>query len=331
MFLVFLISFVAGFILNVFCCLTGSKINFFKARLSDGRYGVSKLGGVAMVASFFISISFVYSRLVHFDSSFSFILTALALVFFLGMLDDFVDLSPLKKLFAQVAVSVFLVLAGIRTEIVFLPAIVNSVLTVLWFVALMNAFNFLDILDGLAAGISILCAATFLFISYMTQNIPAVIMSCALLGSNLSFLVFNFHPARLYMGDMGSLFNGMALSIIAVMISYAPRGREIALFVPLLVLALPLYDLIFVIGVRFMRRKSIIVKSRDHFVLRLMDKGTPVKQGVYLMYFFNLLFNLIAILLLSSSNSFGFFILFLTVIAWLIAAYKISEVKAHER
>ena len=327
---IFFISFLAGLILNIFCVFLGSKIRSFRTRLEDGGYGISKLGGMAIVLSFFITIGIVFGRRGLFDHRSVVVLTALALTFLLGMFDDFVNLPPFKKLFAQFAIALFLVVGGIKTQIVFLSPLGNSLLTILWFVSLMNAFNFLDILDGLAAGISILCAATFLYICYGRSHGIVVILTAALLGSNLGFLGFNFHPARLYMGDTGSLFNGMALATIAIMISYAPQGREMALFVPFLIFALPLYDLIFVIVMRFARRKSIVKKSRDHFVLRLVDKGESPRRSVFLMYFFNILFNLMAILLLTSSNLFGFFILFLTLSTWLALAYKISKVNFRE-
>ena len=330
MFYVFFISFLTGLILNIACVFLSAKIRFFRTRFQDGGYGISKLGGMAIVLSFFIAFGFAINRGRFFDHRIVVVLTALALTFLLGMLDDLVNLSPFKKLFGQLAISVFLVMGGIKTQIIFLSPLWNSLLSILWFVSLMNAFNFLDILDGLAAGISILCAATFLYICYGMGNWIVGMLAAALLGSNLSFLVFNFHPARLYMGDTGSLFNGMALAMIAIMISYAPRGREMALFVPLLILAFPLYDLIFAIVLRCVRRKSIVKKSRDHFVLRLVDKGTSSRRSVFLMYFFNALFNLVAILLLSSSNLFGFFILFLTLSTWLALAYKISKVNFHE-
>lgn len=126
------------------------------------------------------------------------------------------------------------------------------------------------------------------------------------------------------MGDTGSLFNGIGLAMIALMMSYAKPGHEVALFAPLLVLALPLYDLVFVVLMRSRSHKSIIKKSRDHFALRLMDNGRHPKKIVFLMYFFNILFNLAAVLLLLSSNTFGFLVLLFTFCTWLIVAYRIG-------
>ena len=294
----FLIALSVSFLLNGFFTPLGRKVCILKARAIDGTQGISKLGGLGIASSFFIAVVFVFFQLGIFDQRLAFVLLALALTFSLGLADDILGLPPLKKLFFQFLIAVFLAAAGVETHIYFLPWAVNAILSVIWFMAIMNAFNFLDILDGLASGISILCAATFLYISYVTGNIVVGVLAAALLGSNLSFLRFNFFPAKLYMGDMGSLFNGISFAVMAILTSYANIGSEMALFVSLLILALPLYDLIFVIVMRMAGRKSIIKKSRDHFVLRLVDKGMSVPGIVFKMCFFNMIFNLVAVALL---------------------------------
>ncbi len=300
MLLAFFIALLASFSFNSFFASLGKKIGILKARRDDGVAGISKLGGIGIASSFFIAVAFAFFQMNIFDQRLSLALLALVLTFFLGLADDLIDLSPLRKLFFQFLIAVFLVAAGVKTRVYFLPGIVNSILSVIWFMAIMNAFNFLDILDGLACGISILCSATFLYISYTTGNITVGVLAAALLGSNLSFLRFNFFPAKLYMGDMGSLFNGIGFAVMAILTSYAKVGSEIALFVPLLILALPLYDLIFVIAMRLAGRKPIIKKSRDHFVLRLLDKGASVQGIVFKMYFFNAISNFMAVMLWNS-------------------------------
>ena len=300
MFFAFFIALLASFLFNSFFVNFGRKISILKAHRADCGPDISKLGGVGIACSFFIAVAFAFFRLGIFDQRLAFVLLAFGLTFFLGLADDLLDLAPLKKLFFQTLIAIFLVAAGVKTHIYFLPGFVNSILSVFWFVSIMNAFNFLDILDGLASGISILCGATFLYIGYTTGNIVVGVLAAALLGSNLSFLRFNFFPAKLYMGDMGSLFNGICFAVMAILASYASVGSELALFAPLLILALPLYDLIFVIVMRLAGRKPIIKKSRDHFVLRLVDKGMSVPRIVFRMYFFNVIFNLVAVMILST-------------------------------
>ncbi|MFH0877367.1 MAG: hypothetical protein V1863_04000 [Candidatus Omnitrophota bacterium] len=161
----------------------------------------------------------------------------------------------------------------------------------------MNAINFLDILDGLAAGVSAICSATFLYISFRTGNTTTGILCAALLGSNLAFLRFNKSPAHLYMGEMGSFLNGISLAVIAVMLGYATLGRESALFVPLLILALPLLDLGYVVFRRWKLRKPLSQKSRDHLVLCWVDAGIPCRRVIARMVGLNLLWCFAAVLL----------------------------------
>jgi UDP-GlcNAc:undecaprenyl-phosphate GlcNAc-1-phosphate transferase len=227
------------------------------------------------------------------------------------------------------AIAAFLVASGFCTQIIFFAPVVNVAVSVLWIVAVMNAFNFLDILDGLAAGISVITALTFVVIATCTRNTQVVLMALALLGGNLSFLAFNFPRARLYMGDMGSLFNGVVFAIMTMLVSYAVPGKEVAFLTPLLIMALPLYDLIFVMAMRFVARKPLAQKSRDHFVLRLVHRGLKVPHAVVLMYFFDLLFSGTAILFLMSSRSWvlAASLLGATAVAWFLCAYHLSRVE----
>jgi UDP-GlcNAc:undecaprenyl-phosphate GlcNAc-1-phosphate transferase len=325
MFYAFAIAFLSGLIFNLVAERLGRKIRFFKSRSQDGRYGVSKLGGVSIVLSFFLAVSLILIRCGSLDQKLAVILISVGASFLLGMTDDLLVLPPFKKLAVQFIISLLLVGSGVKTHIIYLSSFLNSILTILWFLAIMNAFNFLDILDGLAAGISVICAATFLLICVIKGNGVAGAVLAAILGSNLAFLGFNKPEARLYMGDAGSLFNGMVFAAMALTIGYAPRGHEIALFVPVMILGLPLYDLIFVVIMRLKQNKPLIKKSRDHFVLRMVDQGMPASRVVLLMYFFNILFGLIALALLSSGILQGFLILIFSVVAWLLFAYKISS------
>lgn len=325
MFYAFAIAFLSGLIFNLVAERLGAKIRFFKSRSQDGRYGVSKLGGASIALSFFTAVLFFFIRCGCLDQRLAVILISVGASFLLGMTDDLLVLPPFKKLAVQIIISLLLVGSGVKTHIIYLSSFLNSILTILWFLAIMNAFNFLDILDGLAAGTSVICAGMFLVICIMKGNSIIGVVLAAILGSNLAFLGFNKPPARLYMGDAGSLFNGLIFAAIALSIGYAPKGHEIALFVPVMILGLPLYDLIFVVIMRLKQNKPVIKKSRDHFVLRMIDQGAHVSGVVFLMYSFNFLFGLIALALLSSGILQGFLIVIFSVAVWLLFAYKISN------
>lgn len=321
MFEVFLAAFVSGLLLNQLSIALGEKTAFFSLHLKKG---ISKLGGISIFLSFGIFLLFISPT--HFsDPKVQIFLIGLLLTFLLGFLDDVCVLSPFKKLFFQSLIAVLIVSRGFHMQIIFFPTFLNQLFSVLWFVMLMNAINFLDIVDGLAAGITVICSLTFLSISVFTHNMLTGALSVSLLGANLAFLVFNRAPARLYMGDMGSLFNGCALAGISVLIHYAHPGREVALLVPLFILALPIYDFIFVVIMRWRAKKSIMSKSRDHFILRLLDGGWGLKKAVHLMYFFTLLFNLAAVLLLKSSNESGTVLFIFGIGIWLFFAAKVGR------
>ena len=327
---IFLVTLLLGLLLNQIAVLLGLRIKTFRSHLAKDVYGVSKLGGMALVFSFFFSVVvFIFFSPIRLEKTVVF-LTALGLAFLLGVFDDLLNLKPFQKLFYQFLISFFLVFFGIRTQIVFFSPFLNQLFSILWFLAIMNAFNFLDIVDGLAAGIAAECAGTFLLISVMTHNTTVGICALALLASNLSFLFFNLAPAKLYMGDTGSLFNGCAFAGIAIMSSYATPGREMALLVPLLILALPLYDLLFVIVLRWRDKKSLMKKSRDHFILRLLDKGWSWRRSIILLFILNMFFNAAALLILKLSNLLSAIVVFLAVASWLFFAYKVGKHRLKE-
>jgi UDP-GlcNAc:undecaprenyl-phosphate GlcNAc-1-phosphate transferase len=316
---VFFVAFGASLVFGAIFLIVSQKISFFKTRFRDVSGRVSKLGGMGIVLSFFVAMrskTFVQTE------------TALLWGFFISLLlgaaDDFLSLAPLKKLIGQALIALFLVASGIKLQIMYFPDLVNIILSVFWFLCLMNAVNFLDIVDGLAGGVTSLCALTFAVIATAKANTGIALISLALAGANLGFLRYNLSPKKLYMGETGSLLNGCALGAIAIMISYAAPGREAALFAPLLVLALPLYDLFFVIVMRLKARRSVVKKSRDHFILRLLENGLSAKKAVFLMLIFNLLFNLAAILLLHVSNASGLLLFSVSVLGWLGIAYRLS-------
>lgn len=331
MFLSFLISIIVSIVLNVFFVSFGEKIKFYKGpKRLDGSYGVSKLGGSAIVFSFLFAVYFVLARPFLIDRQGFVFLAAVVFTYVLGNLDDLLVFSPLKKLLIQFLIVLFIVFNGLKTEIVFLSEPFNILLSIFWFLAIMNSFNFFDIWDGLAAGICCFSAAAFLFICVAAGNYQAGVFAAALLGANLGFLFFNRSPAKLYMGDAGSLVNGIAFAMIAVMISYAPSGREVAVLVPLFILALPLFDLFFLVFMRLKMRRSIVKKSRDHFILRMMDSGISPFLSIFIMCVFNALFNFAGIFLFFSLNTFALFVLVIVFIGWVILASRAGRIKVAE-
>jgi len=299
------------------------KFDFLKLSLKDKVTGISKAGGLAIVATFFLTL--FLSRQVAMPDG---LLPGLLLVFLLGLFDDIYDLSVKLKFSLQFLIALFIVSAGVRFDLVYFPAILNYSLSVIWIVGLMNAFNFLDILDGLAAGISAITALAFISIGALIQSQHVLVLGSAMAVCNISFLFFNFPKARLYMGDIGSLFNGALFACMVILATRNFSASGMAAWSLVFVLALPILDLIFVIAMRVISRRPFFQKSRDHFVLRLVAGGLSCVRAVSLMYLFGVLFCVGAVLFLMPVNFFPVAVTMavFAVAAWLYEAFKLSKV-----
>lgn len=201
----------------------------------------------------------------------------------LGLFDDVKELSPQVKIFGTLAAATILVLCGVRLRIIFLPVWLNLALTFIWIVGITHAFNIIDVLDGLSAGVAFIAASTFFLIAVPTENLLVAISSAALAGSSLGFLRFNFHPAKIFMGDAGSLFLGFILAGVSIAESYT-AVNDVAIFSPLLILAVPIYDTFYVSTLRMVRRRSPLRGSRDHFALKLKAIGLKDQHVVLTIY-----------------------------------------------
>ncbi|MCK4529054.1 undecaprenyl/decaprenyl-phosphate alpha-N-acetylglucosaminyl 1-phosphate transferase [candidate division WOR-3 bacterium] len=200
----------------------------------------------------------------------------------MGLKDDFRPFSRYIKLILQTLIALTTILIGIRMEVVFFSTWLNVLLSVIWIVGITNGFNIIDVMDGIAGGVALFAAATFIFISALgTGSYPLLAVSLA--GGCLGFLPYNLPRARLFMGDAGSLFVGYMLSVIAIKTSYT-TSNPIALFVPLLILFYPIFDTVYVVSLRLLKRKNPLVGSPDHFVLKLKASGLPIPSIIAIIY-----------------------------------------------
>lgn len=297
------------------------------SRLSNR--GVPRLGGIAifMATLFGGFLVNLWWRGIPLDG-FIGIFAGGALVLLLGFLDDVKEFSPYIKLTGQLCAVVILLAFGIRTRIYFIPVWLNFVVTGLWILGIINAFNLLDILDGLAGGFAVIISFTFLLLGALTNNFLVSLYAVCLTGAVLGFLFYNFPPARVFMGDSGCMFIGFVLSGLAISVSYAPQtGKEVALLAPILILGVPIYDLLFLSVMRFRGGKSIIRKSQDHLALRIMKMGLGEKKTLFVMYSLCGLFCICGILVTRFSLFGSAIILALTVLSLFIISHKASRVK----
>ena len=239
-------------------------------------------------------------------------LAGAAIIAVMGVIDDCKNLPAKLKFVIQIIAALVVVFAGdiifdvfsipnFLSDIPFwvLPEWLSVTLTVIWIVFITNAVNFIDGLDGLAAGVSAIMSISLVFISIRVGEYSIAILGIALMGSCFGFLPFNFNPAKIFMGDTGSTFLGFmlaTLSIQGVFKSYA----VISFAVPLLILGLPLFDALFAMIRRILRGQSPMTADRGHLHHRLVDMGFSQKQTVFILYAISGVLGITAVLLAES-------------------------------
>ena len=248
-------------------------------RLKHQREPVPYFGGLAIYLAFLISLAFTF----EFRHDVLGIVLGGTIVVMLGLIDDFGVLTPWTKLAGQLLAVFVLIKSGIRIEISALPEWLDLVLTVFWMVGLINAFNLLDIMDGLSAGVGAVSASCLLVVALLQGDQTIAFMLAALIGSLLGFLWYNWHPARIYMGDTGAMFIGLLLGAMTMIEQY-PSDHPLSLLTPVFILGIPIFDTLFVMYIRYRRGLPIFWGSPDHIAIRLRHWGMSVQQIVITSY-----------------------------------------------
>jgi UDP-GlcNAc:undecaprenyl-phosphate GlcNAc-1-phosphate transferase len=204
-----------------------------------------------------------------------------------GLVDDRKALGPYSKLLIQLAVAAVLVI-GFKVRVLeLLGPVASSAVTILWLVAITNAFNFLDNMDGLSGGVGAICGALFMSAALVNQQWFVAGCLALLVGALIGFLIFNFPPATIFMGDAGSLVVGFVLAFFSVRITYFNPADHLhwwGVFTPLLVLAIPLYDLLTVTLIRLAQGKSPLKGDTQHFSHRLVRRGLSRRAAVGIIW-----------------------------------------------
>ncbi|MHB1653712.1 MAG: glycosyltransferase family 4 protein [Desulfitobacteriaceae bacterium] len=261
---------------------------------------IPRLGGLALYAAFWLAA--LATQVQVWDQTHWGLFIGSTLILIVGIWDDVRGMKPLVKLFWQVAAATILLLFGFSLDFVSLPIIgsvhlgsFGLVLIVFWVIGLVNTVNISDGLDGLAAGICFGTALLLFWSANRINQVPAAHLTLALAGASLGFLFYNFHPARVFMGDSGSMFLGYIIGGISIA-GLLKTATILGLVFPLLVLGMPLTDLTFAIIRRKLRRRPISTADRGHLHHRLLDAGLSQRQAVLLMYGISACFGLTAVL-----------------------------------
>jgi len=268
----------------------------------DGSLKVHKepvpyLGGLAVFVGFLVGFSPFYDL----DQQVLAIMLGGTLIVLLGFLDDLGNLRATTKLLGQALAVLIVMKAGVAIKIVFLPPVITYPLSFLWLMGMTNAFNIIDIMDGLSSGVAAI-ACIFLFIVAVSSGQTGVaIMILSLMGALLGFLRYNFQPARIYLGDAGSLFIGFMLGALGMVGIYA-TANPVAVLAPILILGIPIFDTLFVMIVRWKRGLNPLRGSSDHFALRLRRWRLTVAQTVMLSYGVSFLLGVVALVMVYGSE-----------------------------
>ncbi|HYG57673.1 MAG TPA: MraY family glycosyltransferase [Symbiobacteriaceae bacterium] len=287
------------------------------------------LGGVAIFLAFAAAVIFGGGLQ---EPKMQGILLGGLLIVLLGIVDDKVRLSAKVKFLGQIAAAALLVYVfDVQIEYIFSPlgnrwvhfGLFSGPLTIFWIVAFINVVNLIDGLDGLAAGISSIASLTLLMVSLQQQSSAAVLLTAALAGAAIGFLRYNFNPAKIFMGDAGSMFLGYTLAAVSVH-GVLKTTVAVGVFVPVLALALPIFDTAFAIIRRLATGRSIGEPDKDHLHHRLLRLGLSHRNTVLVMWTISAWLGLSAVAVTEVSLAQGLLIMGIVLIGILFGAKKVG-------
>lgn len=294
---------------------------------------VPKVGGMGIYTGLVISViclipfkehTLVSNEFLNISSSFYNLIIAAFTVMMLGVADDIFDLKPRWKLIGQIAVAVFAYWMGFRIENISHPlsgsfhlGAYSLPVTVFWFVACMNAVNLLDGMDGLAAGTCLFVTITLLSMSLLASNVLGMVLMASFAGAISGFLVLNFPPAKIYLGNSGSLLLGFLVAAFSIIGAQMKAQTAVALFIPIIALGLPIIDTMLAILRRWYHRLPVSGADREHIHHVLTSMGYSPRVAVLMLYVVCMLFGAISLMIMIPRNE----VVFLVIILMLVLIY----------
>lgn len=297
------IAFIVSYILTPYMARVGKKQNMMDlpGHRKIHEEAIPNLGGIVIFFGFLLSLLFV----VQIEGQIKALLIGGVIILLLGVVDDIVDLSPKHKFIIQMVPSLIVIIYNsdlINSFIVNQLKIFDLLgyllypILIFWIVGVTNSINLIDGLDGLACGISLIALVTFLILG-LRQNLEALgLISIALTGSMLAFLKFNFYPAKIFLGDSGSTFAGFMLASIGAL-WVLNSGNAFFMLIPIIVLALPVFDTLFAIWRRYRGHYPIFQADKGHLHHRLLARGMAHKNVVFILWGISAICSVIAFVL----------------------------------
>lgn len=297
------IAFIVSYILTPYMAHVGKKQNMVDVpgHRKIHEEAIPNLGGIVIFFGFLLSLLFV----IQIEGQFRALLIGGVIILLLGVIDDIANLSPKHKFVIQMLPALIVIIYNSDLINNFIVNQLKSLdllgyllypILIFWIVGVTNSINIIDGLDGLACGVSIIALVTFLILG-LRQNLEALsLMSIALAGSMLAFLRFNFYPAKIFLGDSGSTFAGFMLASVGAL-WVLNSGNAFFVFIPIIILALPIFDTLFAIWRRYRGHQPIFQADKGHLHHRLLARGISHKNIVLIFWGISLIFSIIALIL----------------------------------
>ncbi|SMB88486.1 UDP-GlcNAc:undecaprenyl-phosphate GlcNAc-1-phosphate transferase [Desulfonispora thiosulfatigenes DSM 11270] len=286
-----------------------------------------RLGGLAIYLGFTVMVLLTQEL----TSQIIGLILGSSIIVAIGVLDDVKDISPKIKLLGQILAALVLALFGVDVDFITHPIFGNTFslgyfslpVTIFWVVGITNAVNLIDGLDGLAGGVSTIAALILAAIGFMHGELVMASLALILAASTIGFLRYNFFPATIFMGDSGSMFLGFNLAAFSMM-GLTKSITVISVFVPILIIGIPIFDTLFAIVRRFINNQPIFKADKEHLHHCLLNKGLSHKQTVLTIYGINIFLGVVGILLSKMTTNQGMLILAFVSLFILWGAQKIG-------
>jgi len=293
-------------------------------------------GGLAIYVSI-MACMFVYMPHTRINI---FIMAGATIIVLTGIVDDMYGMPAKVKMLMQLIAAVVAIVGGVQINFITNPLSATGMsyllswlsipITLFWIVGITNTINLIDGLDGLASGVASIAATTLLFTA-ATMGHDFIMMQCAIIaGASLGFLPFNFNPAKIFMGDAGSLLLGYMLAVTSIS-GMVKSVAAVALAVPLFALGLPIFDTAFAIIRRFINKKPIMEADKEHLHHKLMKIGLNQRQTVLVMYFISMVLGIVAVIIADADPFIGIAVAAVVVIVVFYFARKAGLFKRKEQ
>jgi len=324
---VFFTALLASFVVTPLVINFAFKIGALDIPKDDRRVHkvpVPLIGGLAIYIAFIATV-IIYKPL---DRQIIGLMAGGTFITISGFVDDIRPLKARTKLVLQIIGALILVYSGTTIEFITNPfdritgmmdiGWLSIPATIFWIVGITNAFNLIDGLDGLAAGVASISCLTLFIVSVINGRGTAALLTAVLAGSTIGFLPYNFNPAKIFMGDTGAQFLGFVLAAISIQ-GAIKSAAAIAITVPILALGLPIYDTLIAMLRRFINKRPVMSGDREHLHHKLLDAGLSQRQAVYVLYSISGLLGLsaIAVTELNAVQAFGVLVFVLCVVVFL--------------